>query len=172
MAEPDMLPHYWTILIDKVRMLDDGQPRPICQICNNSFELFEFEGEAYCNNEYGFKREIVDGAWKITSITKKSPYLHFIGYETLRESLHRVLNMVFDRLEEVSGARFDLMDLETFMFRVQNDDFFETKYGDMNKATVQKLMYNLKKIIMDRMMELRREIRFTSMMRTPSIKMM
>lgn len=170
MMEPDVVPHYWTIIIDKVRLLDDNMPRPICLACNSSLDLFDFEDKIYCNNGYDFSRErSKDGTFRMTSVQKKTPVEHPIVYETLRETLNRIMNWLFDKIEEPSGYRFDLMDLETFMYGAPNDGLLETKYGDVTKSNIKKWMYQLKKPILSRMMELRQEIRFSSTMRTPSI---
>lgn len=170
MMEPDMIPHYWTILIDKVRMLDDNIPRPLCLQCNSSLDLFEFEDKIYCNNGYDFIRErLKDGSFKITSVQKKTQIEHPIIYETMRESLNRILNWIFAKLEESSGYKFDLMDLEDYTYAQPKDGLFETKTGDVRKGNILKWMYQLKKPILSRMIELRQEIRFSSTMRTPSI---
>lgn len=168
--EPDLIPHYYTILMDKLRLLDDGQPRPICLICNSNLDFFEHEGVPYCANGWLFEREMTEQGFVIRNLRQKSRLMHAIVYETLRESLNRILDSVFDRIQEPTGYRFTLLDLEDYMVGQPRDGLFETKYGDVTKGNIISWLYPLKKICMSRIMELRGQIRFTSMMRTPSIK--
>jgi hypothetical protein len=166
-AEPDMLPHYWTILIDKMRMLDDGRPRAICKTCDECLDLFQFKDTVYCPKAYRYTRDRHTGI--VVSIEHKTTVPHPVIFETLRESINRMLERLYDRLQEPSGYRYDLLDLETYLYRAPDDGIMETMHGDVTKAMVKKWMYSLKNLLLSRLMELRTEIRFSSAMRTPSI---
>jgi hypothetical protein len=170
-VEPDMIPHYYTILMDKLRLLDDNVPRPICLACNTNLDCFEHEGTLYCGNGWAFDRSInQNGEFVLSNLRRKTYVPHEIIYETLRESMNRVLQSVFDRIQEPSGYTFTLLDLEDYLVGQPRDGLFETKHGDVTKANIQSWLYPLKKICMSRVMELRQDIRFSSAMRTPAIK--
>jgi hypothetical protein len=168
--EPDMIPHYWTIIIDKMRLLDDNVPRPVCLVCNSSLDIFEHEGKLICGEGYTFARKFTpEQGYIIENLKQKLGMPHTIGFETLHESIARILRWIFDITEEPTGYRFDLFDLETVLFQVMGDSMFETKWGDITKNNIKKYFYQLKKPLLGRMMELRQEIRFSSMMRVPAI---
>jgi hypothetical protein len=169
--DPDMLPHYYTVLMDRMRLLDDNIPRPICVVCNTNLDCFEHEGTLYCGNGWVYDRTInKKGEFVLSNIHRKSYIVHEIIYETLRESMNRVLHSVFERIQEPSGYTFTLLDLEDYLVGQPRDGLFETKHGDVTKANILSWLYPLKKIVMSRVMELRQEIRFSSAMRVPSIK--
>ena len=168
----DVTPNYWTILIGNFRMLDDNVPRPICKICNN-YDLFSFKDKLYCSNGWDYELDIDNkkGTVSIKNVKRIDNKNHKIVYETTRQTINRILNQIFDMLEEIGGFRYDLLTLENALFGTPDDFYFETKYGDIPKRVVKNWLYEIEKVIRDRLIELRTEIRFTSMMRTPPIRM-
>jgi len=61
--------------------------------------------------------------------------------------------------------------LESWLFGKEEDDYFETMYyGDITKSQVKKMMFQVKKVMMEKLVELRDKIRFSATMRTPSIQ--
>jgi hypothetical protein len=169
----DMISNYWTILIGNFRMLDDGNPRYICKTCNSQlFDMFEHKENLYCVNGYRFTKSYNEkqNTWNITKIIQTSKVKHIIVQETMRETINRLLKSVFDMLEEPGGFRYNILTLEGAMFACPDDYIFESKYGDIPKRVVKNWLYQVERVIRDRMMELRMEIRFTSLMRTPPVK--
>lgn len=162
--DADSLPHYWTILFDKFKLIDDGNARPICLKCGSQ-EFVEHKKKTYCVNSiqtiYG-----EDG-------TSKS-YLedgHKLIEENLRATIKRMCNVIFENLEDMDGSQMDLFELEDYMWGRPAWGFFETKNGDILKSDIKQELSKIKDVLLNRLIELRNEIRFSASMRSSSIRM-
>lgn len=168
MIDSNIAEHYWSILLDKLRIIDNNKPRLICKTCN-SIDLFEFEKNLYCLDEYEpivKDKKII----KVKRITKDEKN-HIVADETITETIQRLLKSVINHLEEPSGNKMTLFALESWMFRQPEDNFFETRlYGDVTKNQVNEMLYNIKQIALDYMTELKGEIRFSATLRVPPIQ--
>jgi len=169
MLEPDAIPHYWTILLSKFQLLDDKRPRAICLDCNNS-NVFEFKKKLYCGDDFKpvIKNNKIIDIKKINELRKD----HKVTIETANESIKRLINKILEILEEPTDYKMDLFDLESYMFMQEEDGYFETKlYGDITKNQIKKMLYQVKKVLLDRLENISQNIKFLSQIRTPPIKM-
>jgi len=148
--EPDKMPHYWGILLSKFQLIEDNNLRRICTSCNSTEQLdITKNKKAYCMKDKQ----------------------HKISEETAFQSCNRIIDRVLEVLREPSNNCMDLFDLESWLFGKEEDDYFETMYyGDITKSQVKKMMFQVKKVMMEKLVELRDKIRFSATMRTPSIQ--
>jgi len=167
--EPDLIPHYFTTLIDKFSLFGVSAKKPICLKCNHH-RIFDFKNKLYCINEY---EPTFNNEGDIVAIKKyiETELNHNIIMENLHESIRRIVTRLLDKLKEPSGYRMDLFDLESYMYNQPEDNFFETMQGEVTKNEIRKELYQLKKLLISELTMLRSEIRFTAMMRPPSIRM-
>jgi len=166
--EPDMVPHYFTTLIDKFALFGIQRKKPICLRCNQH-NIYEYKTELYCINEY---EPTFDNEGDIIAVKKikETEPKHEIIMENVQESIKRIVGVLLDKLKEPSGYRMDLFDLESYMFNQPEDNFFETMKGEVTKNEIRKELYQMKKLLISELTLLRQDIRFTSMMRPPSIR--
>lgn len=90
--------------------------------------------------------------------------------ETINETLTRNINKLLEFLEEPSGYKLDLLDLQIYLYNADMDDHFETVNGEVTKGYVIKKLYGILKILNMRRAYLRSTIRFQSQIKTPPIR--
>lgn len=150
-VSPDLVSGYYAMLINHMRRLDDNKQRPICSVCSK--QVIDFE--------------------KINERMTCPEHPESVIYETFRCTIKRLLNNLFDKLQEPSGYRFDLYDLELTLENQDIDMIFETRTGqDISKGQVLKDLEVIKRVCMDRLTELQSVIRFSAQMHTPPLKIM
>ena len=162
--DAESVSHYWSILFDKFKLIDDGQVRPICLLCGSQ-DFVTCEKKEYCVNSihkvYDENEEpqvyVIEG--------------HTIINENLRTTIKRMCDLVFEELEDMEGYRMDLFELEDYMWGRPEWGFFETAEGDVRKSDVKRKLSKIKEVLLNRLIELREEIRFSATMRTPSLRM-
>jgi hypothetical protein len=172
MAEPDHIPHYYTILLDKFKILIMGMetyPIGICEECGST-DHYSYKGQRYChtNNvpDYRFTKEgpVITGTKAIDPSAE-----HTIRDQLVLAYIHKVIMDVLTKLAE-GDSMMTLYTLEGYLFRADNDDYFETTQGDIRKAHVQRELYRIKRAIVGYMGLVRQDIRFMAQMRTPNIR--
>jgi hypothetical protein len=168
--DADSMPHYWTTLMDKFKIFDIRERQNVCMVCNEH-NVFEYKDKSYCYEEYQPKIKIINDEEVIYGITKISENIHKVSKEYPNDSVRRITKEVLNMVEEIGGYRMDLFDLEYWMFMKEADMFFETKDGYVTKEQLLKKLYHLKKFVISEMTILRHEIRFSSLMSAPSIKL-
>lgn len=163
--DPDTLPHYWTTVFDKYQLMDLNDKRPFCKDCG-SIKVFEFDDKLYCTKEYKIIQED-DGTIKQVKINEyENP--HNCVLETPLESIDRMTKEIVDMLEEPTGNKLTLFALESHMLGAQEDDYFETaSNGDVTKGFVKQKFYKIKQMMIEDLNEAKKQIRFTSVLRTP-----
>lgn len=173
--EPDFVPHYFSILIDKFKVLTTGNehfPIPICDNCGST-DYLEYDGKLYCMSNIvpdlifdEEKQEMV--VRSIQTINEKEQ--HDMHEQFVMPYINRVLMGLLRKLQEPNGYMMNLYVMESYMFRADPDDFFETIEGDIRKAHVLRELYKIKKSIAGYMGVMRSIIRFTAQLKTPNIR--
>jgi len=173
--EPDFVPHYFSILIDKFKVLTTGNeyyPIPICETCGGT-DYIEFEGKLYCMSNivpdlaYDEEKEEMVTKGLIVINPKEE---HVVKEQFVMPYINKVLMGILRTLQEPNGYMMNLYVLESYMFRCDPDDFFETIEGDIRKAYVLMELYKIKKSIAGYMGVIRQFIRFVAQLKTPSIR--
>ena len=171
--EPDFVPHYFSTLIDKFRVLISGGESlqlPICS-CGGT-DIMDFKGEKYCLGNYVPEFKETKFGPVCISVTPMNPReIHVIKNEFIMGYINKVIMDVLRLLQEPSGYLMNLYILEGYLFRQDNDDFFETVEGDIRKSSVLRELYKIKKSISGYMGLLRQDIRFTASLKTPPVRM-
>lgn len=173
--EPDFVPHYFSILIDKFKVLTTGNeyyPLPICEYCGST-DFIEYEGKFYCMGNVvpdmiydEDKQEMITKS--ITIINPKEE--HNVKEQFVMPYINKVLMGILRKLQEPNGYIMNLYVLESYMFRTDTDDFFETVEGDIRKAYVLMELYKIRRVVSGYMGVMRTFIRFTAQTRAPSIR--
>ena len=167
--DPESMPHYWSTLISKFRLIDNMKEYSLCWSCLD-FDLFQnCNGELYCLNRYepvyGEKdgEEVIIGAKDINRPVGNINMKHTIVSKTLTEAIDCVLAKLFDMLEEPSGNRYTLFDLESIIFMRPLDEYFETKeYGIVTKQAIIQYLYKIKELILRMLHMIKDEITFSN----------
>lgn len=169
MAEPDQLPHYWSIIRDKFDLLDDQELLPFCKNCMTYSTLFIHNDAVYCSNEYEPKYDEKD---EIIGVLPKNVPKHTIIVGTSAEVINHVIDFVLDSLIDENGYRMSLFDLEVAMNGIDQNGYFETRdNGDITKMQIIKFLYFIKRIIVERLREISKDIYFSSQMKSAPVRM-
>ncbi len=168
MAEPDQLPHYWSILRDKFDLLDDVQIMPYCQTCMTYSSLFMFDDEVYCEKEHEPKYNDDN---EIIAILPRNVPKHEIIAGNSADIINMIIDFVLDGLIDENGYRMSLFDLEVAMNGIDQNGYFETRdNGDLTKMQILKYFYYIKRIIVERLREISKDIYFGSQMKTAPVR--
>jgi|SRR3989304_447702 len=167
--DPDAIPHYWTLLKTKFQMMRDDVELPFCLNCNNFASVYSYNKKLYCYSDY----QPVTNEIKIYKIIKLNEKLkdHIIlKRTTVFREINKVEEDMTNFLEEPNGYKMSLFELESHLFRQEEDAYFETRnFGDINKGRIRKELLKIHSVISSRLALLRDEITFISSMRVPPI---
>lgn len=188
--EPDFVPHYFSILQDKFKVIinnNEYYPIPICQFCGNT-DVFEFDdpeellptgkknpmfgNKLYCMSNFVPEYDANENGEmfvKHVDIINEQE-VHNVEETLVLPYINKVIMRVLRMLRESNGYQMNLYQLEGYMFRKDPDDFFETTAGDVRKAEVQKELYKIKRAISGYMGVVRQFIHFSAQMRSPNIR--
>lgn len=171
--EPDFVPHYFSMLLDKFKVLIYGQEyykMPICQECGST-DIVELEGKYYCLGNYVPDFTMTPHGPVCTKVeVMNMNENHVVKEEFVLPYINSVIMDVLNRLREPDGYMMNLFILEGYLFRQDNDDFFETVSGDVRKSVVLRDLYKIKKCIIGYMGIIRRNIRFSATLKTPPLR--
>ena len=87
------------------------------------------------------------------------------------EIINHLIDFVLDSLIDENGYRMNLFDLEVALHAIDNNGYFESaKFGDITKMQIIKYLYYIKRIIVERMTQISKDIYFGSQMRSQSVR--
>jgi hypothetical protein len=171
--EPDFVPHYFSILIDKFKVLIAGHEYykiPICDFCGST-DVVEFEGKYYCLGNYIPQYEMKRTGLQCVSVeVMNDTEKHEVKEEYVLSYINKVIMKVLRRLQEPDGYLMNLYVLEGYLFRQDQDDFFETVDGDIRKAAILQELYKLKKVVIGYLAYIRSTIRFSATLKSPPVR--
>jgi len=167
--DPENYVHYWTMLIDKYKLIEDDIVEPFCDT-HKTFHVFQHKKKEYCGNNsvVEYKRN-----GDLKSVKPKYPEQECIIIMISGDmAINKLLEILFGEiLLEPTGNRLSLYDLESIMFGQPENGIFETKNkGWVTKNRIKRYLSEIKAVLLERLIMIRPHIRFGSTLRTPPIK--
>lgn len=162
--DANTMTHYWTIVFDKFKLIDDGKKRKICLACDCQ-DFVDYKNKKICKESiHTYYKN--DGK-KIVEIEQG----HIIVEEDLDETIKRKVSDILNWLQDMNGYRMSLFELEDCMVGRHPFSFFETRVGDVTKGEIIRELSKVKDILFDRLLEIKNEIRFGASLNTPQLRM-
>jgi|SRR3972149_572206 len=159
--DSEQMPHYFTVLTNRFKILGAGEVIPFCKKCCSS-EVFERNNNFVCSNDVQKNYKINKvGNIILDKVSINEINSHEISYIDQAEAVDLIIDRVCDTLKESGGYRPTLFQLENYLWTKRMDDFFETINGEVSKAKVIENLLKVQDFINERLSEIRTTIRFS-----------
>lgn len=162
--EPEQLAHYWSTLIDRFKLIDDGKILPVCSVCKSTKVVRHLmpngKKKLICRNNIHVEYDEIKGKISAVGITLDTN-LHKVLFMSQNEMLEIIIGDVLELMREAGGYVPTLFQIELFLWGQDMDAFFETIHGEVSKSKITEKLSLVQDFITERLIDLRKNIRFT-----------